>query len=219
MKRLTAPLLLTLVFGSIAIASCATVFDKCVKPEITAATKLAPADVAKEVAAFLICDAGNVDMLAPCAVSGLADLASALGPGGDEAVNCIVAYYEQNGSALQQARAKAIGAKRGVHPEAIRCDGMKVYASAEHGTTALESRGDRTLHGPLAIYSYPGESVAAASARCDRACAPLEAVGSPGASCLCWRSDRKNWRNSRWVSLADPPPGGGPGAVGGGGAR
>jgi hypothetical protein len=104
--------------AALGVTACADVFDKCVKPEITAATKLAPAELAKTVAAFLMCGISDMpDLAAPCAVKGLADLALALGPGGEDAVNCIVSYCENNGDAVLKARAKAVGAKRGVTPQ------------------------------------------------------------------------------------------------------
>jgi hypothetical protein len=163
MTRVCA-LLFAVALGS---AACAGVFDKCVKPEITAATKLAPADLAKEVAAFLTCGISDLpDLAAPCAVAGLADLALALGPGGEDAVNCIVSYYENNASGLLQSRAKAVGAKRGVTPELYgthACNGIRSAAvaaqasvGAGRGTTALESPGAGALQGPPTLSVMAG---------------------------------------------------------------
>ena len=88
-------------------------------PEITAATKLVPADLLKEVSAFLLCGGPALpDLPAPCAFKGLADLALGLGPGGEEAVNCLLCYLMGNSSdPVIKARAKAVGTKRGVTPE------------------------------------------------------------------------------------------------------
>jgi hypothetical protein len=44
-------------------------------------------------------------------------------------------------------------------------------------------------------FSYAGETVAAAAARCDRACGERDAIGSPGAGCLCLRG--RTWVASR----------------------
>lgn len=49
-------------------------------------------------------------------------------------------------------------------------------------------------------YAYPGETVAAAADRCELACGSESSLSTPGAACSCWRVDKKNWRNSRWVS-------------------
>lgn len=220
MTRICA-LIFAVALGS---AACAGVFDKCVKPEITAATKLAPADLAKEVAAFLTCGISDLpDLAAPCAVAGLADLALALGPGGADAVNCIVSYYENNSTGLLQSRAKAVGAKRGVTPElygAHACNGFQMQS----GEVAVAHASDpmirvRKASSPLASERGPlvasvvlatpvdASGVSASPAKvtlsaCDRACGkPLTGLVAP-LGCSCWRASKTNWRESRWVALA-----------------
>lgn len=126
--KVFGPALLALLSVSMAIPACAA-YEKCVKPEITAATKLAPADLLKEVSAFLLCGGADLpDLAAPCAVKGLADLAVAIGPGGEEAVNCLVSYLEGNSTdPVLKSRAKAVGAKRGVTEDLFRshaCNGI-----------------------------------------------------------------------------------------------
>lgn len=116
-----------LFVAALGVTSCAA-YEKCVKPEITAATKLAPSDLLKEVSAFLLCGGPDLpDLAAPCAVAGLVDLGLALGPGGKEAIDCLVSYLQGNSTGVLQARAKAVGAKRGVTPElfnAHACNGV-----------------------------------------------------------------------------------------------
>lgn len=217
MKSIRTLTLSVVVILSVAvgIAGCAGVFDKCVKPEITAATKLAPADLAKEVAAFLTCGIADLpDLAAPCAVAGLADLALALGPGGADAVNCIVSYYENNGTGLLQSRAKAVGAKRGVTPELYgthACNGVApglrgvrdAEAAFLHGRSIadLSSIELTEFFGLLQIES--GFVVHELSlSTCDRACgAPLTSIAT-SSGCSCWRASKANWRESRWVALA-----------------
>lgn len=210
----TGPLLLALLSVAMAVPGCAGVFDKCVKPEIAAATKLAPGDVAKDVAAFLICDGGNSGMVPPCAVAALASLAEALGPGGEEAVNCIVSYYENNGTGLLKARAKAVGAKRGVTPELYgthACNGIlkKNRGALQVAASQGPANYDPGLSGRPDIISH---------AICDSACgAPLTGLAT-STGCSCWRASKTDSRKSRWVALARrTPPAGGAGLVGGGG--
>lgn len=215
-----------LIFAvALGATACAGVFDKCVKPEITAATKLAPADLAKEVAAFLTCGIADLpDLAAPCAVAGLADLALALGPGGADAVNCIVSYYENNASGLLQSRAKAVGAKRGVTPELYGSHACnEKFVSGASG--ALASSRDTAIHGErpttagrMTLNLLRGGPEAGHRAHnptsqvqflapqpltaCDAACGkPLTGLVTPS-GCSCWRASKTNWRESRWVALA-----------------
>lgn len=44
---------------------------------------------------------------------------------------------------------------------------------------------------PGTAFAYAGENVGAAAARCARDCGTSAAIGSPGASCLCWRPNVK----------------------------
>lgn len=228
--RLTGSFLLALLSATMAVPGCAGVFDKCVKPVASEITWTGTAtELGEVVAGFLLCDPNFSGPDVPaCALQSFDDLAKALGPKGQEIVNCIIAYYEGNGSAALQARAKAVGAKRGVSPQACRdgrplaidLDGTELGVRTSPSQAGLSSPAQQPGASPSSlVFSYTGETVWSAEKRCEIACGSRDAVGSPNGSCLCWRADRKNWRNSRWVSIADSPPGEhGPGVVGGGGA-
>jgi hypothetical protein len=204
--RVAFPFLLALLSVSMAVPACGGVFDKCVKPEITAAVKLTPAELAKTVAAFLTCGVSDLpDLAAPCAVAGLANLALALGPGGEDAVNCIVAYYEGNASGLLQSRAKAVGAKRGVTPELYNshaCNGLQMRAPHAPSDQRLLAKTGGSTGSMEALGDAPG---AAYSEQPTGEASTVSPGGEVPGGLL---SD---------ATLVRTPPAGGAGLVGGGG--
>lgn len=54
-------------------------------------------------------------------------------------------------------------------------------------TQAGVAPGDSSASPAKPAFAYPGETVASAAARCDAACGTRDAIGSPGADCLCQR--------------------------------
>lgn len=52
---------------------------------------------------------------------------------------------------------------------------------------AVTGPGDSASPGKLTIFTYAGETVSAAAARCERTCGERDAIGSPGRDCLCQR--------------------------------
>jgi hypothetical protein len=128
----TLTLFLVLPVLAVTAAGCAGVFDKCVKPVASTITWTGTAtELGEVVASFLLCDPGFVGPDVPaCALESLNDLEAAIGQDGPKVVNCIVAYYESNGSAALQARAKVVGAKRGINVSALECKGVTLHAAA-----------------------------------------------------------------------------------------
>jgi hypothetical protein len=190
---------LALLSVFMAIPGCTGVFDKCVKPVASQITWTGTAtELGEVVAAFLLCDPGFSGADVPaCAIESLNQLEAAIGPDGEQVVNCIIAYYEGNGSAALQARAKAVGAKRGVKPQA--CAGQLPLAVKDYPPKRptggaqfppggpLPAYADETLAAAKSIFAYAGESVAHAQASCEATCRGPDAIGSPGGPCLCQR--------------------------------
>jgi hypothetical protein len=176
---------------------CATAYDQCVKPEITAATKLAPDELAKVVSAFLLCGgATSAGMAAPCAVEGLAQLAIAIGPGGEQTVNCLVAYFEKNAATPElKAAAKAVGAKRGVtEGDFHSCNELQMRAPH-----ASEASTGGHAGGSTALSEAPGDVLARGItlASCSVSCGSSDAIAPPS-GCMCLRG---RGMNARWVAL------------------
>lgn len=207
MKRIHV-LALVVAIGAVGCAA----YNKCVKPEITAATKLAPSDLLREVSAFLLCGGPDLpDLAAPCAVKGLADLALALGPGGEEAVNCLVSYLEENASdPVIKARAKAVGAKRGVTPELFNmhaCNGLQAApgGSAPGRLAVRDFRPEKAGNGNAAQTAFrAGESGRLDGGRdrltigaCDAKCGGRNTSIAPPSGCRCHVGAG---RSARWVA-------------------
>jgi hypothetical protein len=201
---------LALLSVFMAIPGCAGVFDKCVKPVASQITWTGTAtELGEVVAAFLLCDPGFSGTDAPaCAIESLNQLAAAIGPDGEQVVNCIIAYYGSNGSPSLQGRARAVGAKRGVS-QALRCSSLgEIVAFTDRGpdvgygaagepppSTPVVFEHETPAAGPR--FAYAGESVAHAALACQKICGSDDSVGSPGAGCLCWRGPHD--RRGGWI--------------------
>ena len=110
-------------------AGCAGIFDKCVAPELKNAEHAAPKVLGEEVATFLLCDPTfNAGAIPPCALQGLELLGEALGPGGTETINCIVTYWQTNGSPQLQTRARSVGVARGIRSSSLSCGSPPMLA-------------------------------------------------------------------------------------------
>lgn len=123
MKRTAQAFLLALLTLAVGCGP----FNTCVKPYTSQITWTGTAtELGEVVASFLLCDGGfNPSEVPACAVQSLDVLAQSLGPDGTKIVNCIIAYYQTNGSEPLKARAKVVGAKRGVNPLACIGDWRK----------------------------------------------------------------------------------------------
>jgi len=228
MKRPAMPFLLALLSASVAVPGCGA-FNACVKPVASQITWTGTAtELGEVIATFLMCDPGFIGPEVPaCAVQAIDDLASSIGPGGVKAVDCIIAYYQTNGAAALQQRARAVGAKRGINVSALSCQRYHLAAFSpgdatpktgpavrEHvagstpagwPTTGSKSKGldspnlARVAPGP---YFYPGENPGAALERCDRTCGEHLTSLATVKGCLCWRG---KGRAGHWVALREAP--------------
>jgi|SRR6185312_1232658 len=229
MKKLLLILPLALTLGSCSI------YARCLKPEIGKITWTGTAqELGEVVESMLLCDPTfSAADVPPCAIQALDDFANALGPDGKNVENCVLLVLEGNGSAQVQARAKAMGVKRGIHAAKLECHATyalrspgdstpKTGPTAEqisentgHGAgqggdqlphahaLAPERDGVQRVNHPAISYSYPGETPGHALTTCDVACGQKLDGLPTDHGCLCWRADRKNWRNSRWVALRE----------------
>jgi hypothetical protein len=149
MKRFILLLPLVLSLGSCSI------YSKCVKPEVGKITWTGTAqELGEVVESMLLCDPGfSAADVPPCAIQALQDFAESLGPDGIAVENCVLNALEGNASSPAQARAKAMGAKRGIHAAALEC----------HGRLALRSPGDsKPPEAPAvfrSLWDCPGSSI------------------------------------------------------------
>lgn len=177
MKRLAMPFLLALLSVSMAVPGCAGAYDRCIKPVTSQITWAGSGkELVDVVAQFLLCDGGSSVMAPPCAVSTLADLASALGPGGTQVVNCLLKYHVENGTPQLRARARAVGAKRGVIVGSLQCGGTLAQAgnvtppAAKHPD---DMAGSYFMHGEEGPYQPPAATFASGDS-------PMGGCGQPG---------------------------------------
>jgi len=194
MKRLTMPALLALLSAFMAIPGCGSIYADCVKPEIGKITWTGTAtELGDMVIIALQCDPNFDPAAAPvCALDELRNLEAVLGPDGKATIDCIIAKIEGNPSASAQlrGRAHAVGVVRQIHqslicPPSLEKDFQK-NAEGEPGQPGTPAGGAPRV--PAGVdFAYAGETVAAAQARCEASCGGPDAIGSPGADCLCGR--------------------------------
>jgi hypothetical protein len=185
MTRYALPFLLALMSVFFLIPSCSTV-TPYIKPISSC--------VGKTVAAGDVNEAFD-DLL----TQNWGDLAAEGVRLGYDVLACIISSIETQAPGLKPAAAEF----RQLHSVEFRAAGgsacldkasQKVGASE---TTASEARPPETL----------AQARHLTLAACDRACG-ARLTGMPvesGTACSCWRADRKDWRNSRWVPLREAP--------------
>jgi hypothetical protein len=200
MKRLAQAFLLAALV--IFAAPACSPFTACVKPYTNQLSWTGTiTELGDVVGAFLLCDPTFNGGEAPvCALESLNQLETTLGPDGKAIIDCIVAFYEGNGTPKQQAAAKAVGIKRGVNRSA--CSGLPPLAVIgpvlyyEEGYVVRTSTPTSPCEGSNCVVSTSAPPTAM---ECDRSCgAPMSGLVTPS-GCSCQRRvDGK----LRWVPLA-----------------
>lgn len=222
MKHLTMPFLLALLSVSMAAPGCAGKFPNDIWPALKAC---GTSDVSWGAATEVFSDLVEIVDGNPVGETDLLALLAADVGGG---IPCLVNYFESQGgqtgaaaAKFKAGHAKELKAAAARGPSACRSPGNSAPkvgptaerllnarpAAASRASTSGDARGS-AAYGKLGVatqpadnsYAYPGETVAAAADRCELACGSESSLSTPGAACSCWHVDKKNWRNSRWVS-------------------
>ena len=186
MKRLALPFLLALLSVFFAIPSCSTVAPY-IKPVTSCAGKSVSADDVNEAFNDLL-------------TQNWADLAAEGVRVGFDVLDCIISDITNQAPGLKPSatefktlhavefRAAGVSACREPDLKANPGDRLPGAGPASGGAPRVPLAGSK-------MFSYPGENVGTAEARCEAACGERDAIGSPGGDCLCLRG--RTWVAAR----------------------